>query len=198
VAADHPRDYAAAREEAVARQERQQGDAENMADFLMDLEARDVDHWSAQGLVERKVHKMIFRGVRGDPEAAAAAFDDKTAERVAEAKRKRDAGDEEGARKIEAQAEKEAPPASFCGAGSCGIEQASIQEAAEACTALGVGDNVEVLRDSERPCQNCKTVGEVFYVVDKDSGDLIGKYCGSCKATEGGNASSGEAEPDSK
>lgn len=196
VAADHPRDYASAREEAAARQERQQGDAENMADFLMDLEARGVDHWPAQGLVERKVHKMIFRGVKGDPEAAAAAFDDKTAERIAEAKRRREEGDEEGARKIEIQAEKEAPEPSFCGAGSCGIEQASIQEAAEACSALGIEGDFEVLRDSERPCQNCKTVGEVFYVVDKDSGDLIGKYCSNCKATEGGNNSADE--PDSK
>jgi len=192
VSEDHPRDYNLAREEAAARQERQEADAQNLANFLMTLEETGADHWVAQGIVGKRVHQVVFAGVKGNREAAAAAFDEKTAEKIEEAQKLREAGNEEGARKVEALAEKEAPAAAYCGSGQCGIEGASIQQTAEACSALGVDANVEVLRDTERPCQNCKTVGEVFYVVDKDSGALIGKYCGNCKATEGGNTTSEE------
>jgi hypothetical protein len=180
VTADHPRDYAAARTEAAARQEGQQSDAEELADFLIMLEEEQTDHWVAQGIVENKVHKMVFQGVKGDAEAAAAAFDEKTAERIDQAQRLRANGNEQAARSVENEAEKEAPPVSFCGAGSCGLEDAGEgDEADEMRKKLKAEDDEELLRDTERSCPKCNKKS-LWYSYNSH---VVKTGCSSCGAT---------------
>ncbi|HSX34360.1 MAG TPA: hypothetical protein VLF62_01830 [Candidatus Saccharimonadales bacterium] len=177
---DQPRDYAAAEQEALARQDKLEAQSEELTDFLIALERGGTDHDVAQGIVEKHVHKMVFNGVKGNPEAAAAAFDEKTAERVEKATRLRATGQEAAARNVEAQAEKEAPPVSFCGAGSCNLESADdSDEANEMRDKLKTEDDEELLRDTERSCPKCSKKSLWYSYSSK----VVKTGCSSCGST---------------
>jgi hypothetical protein len=180
VPAGHPRDYAGARLEAEQRQAGQEAQAEELAGFLLGLERAGTDHWVARGIVEKRVHKMVFDGVKGNSEAAAAAFDDKTAERLDEAATLRATGNETAARQVEQQAEKEAPAVSFCGAGSCGLEDGGDSEEAKSMREkLDAESDEDLVRDTERACKNCgkKTLWYSY------NSKVVKTACSSCEST---------------
>jgi ribosomal protein S27E len=179
VSEDHPRDYEAAREEAARRQAKQERQSNELADFLVALEEAGVDHWPAQGIVEKQVKKMVFAGVKGDREAAAAAFDEKTADRVDTAIKLRAAGNELAAKREEAKAEKEAPDPPFCGSGSCGLKDGKdSKEKSRMSRELDQQDDESLVQDVERACKNCgkKTLWYVF------SDKVVKTGCSSCGA----------------
>jgi hypothetical protein len=180
VPSDHPCDYAAAEQEALARQKQLHDQSTELADFLIMLEKHGVDHGAAQGIVGEYVHEMVFQGVKGDAEAAAAAFDGKTADEIAEAIHQHAIGNEHLARQIEIKAKKEAPPVSFCGAGSCGLESADdSDEAKRMRDKLKTKDDQELLRDTERSCPKCKKKALWYSYNSK----IIKTACASCDST---------------
>lgn len=164
VDASHLQDYDAVPDQAANRQIQQQSDAEVLADFVMELAANGTDSWAANALVGRFVTKQIFEAVKGKPQEAAIAFDAKTAAGVQEVSYLRSIGHMNQANYLEQVVEAKAPPAGFCGAGSCGIVGVDASSAdGLAAKALGLkAENGELLKDSERSCPDCNKM-EVMY-----------------------------------
>ena len=75
-----------------------------------------------------------------------------------------------------------APGGGYCGAGSCGIEAVNEnstkgQEVKEKLNAKS-GDTL--VKDTERSCKSCKTIGNVYYVYNATK---VNKLCDTCGAT---------------
>jgi hypothetical protein len=177
---DQPKNYASVPEIAAERERQLKPAARELSDFLITLERQKIDHWAANGLVEDFVKKGLFEMVKSDPEAAAVAFDEKTAAGVAEIAQLRQQGAEEQARIREQEVFAEAPAPAYCGAGSCGLESVdfSTKEGKELAKQLGYKNGESAARDTERPCPNCKKTGDVYYAYDKK---VVKKYCKKCK-----------------
>ncbi len=156
VAADHPRNYAAIPQEASERQEKLKTDSSALAEKLIELEEKKIDHFAATGIVSAFVTNRLLQKVKDDATQAEIVFDKKTADGVREYQARRAQGDR-NADLFWLQVQVEAPSASFCGAGSCGLESASAlskegQKAIE--RGLKTTDGT-LIYDAERSCPGC-------------------------------------------
>lgn len=176
VSADHPRDYASIPAEARERQEKLKADGTALADKLIDLEENQTDHFVANGIVSAFVTNRLLQKVKTDVKQAEIAFDSETASLVREYQARVARGELIQAQLTWANVEATAPPASFCGAGSCGLEGVDPQsKEGKAAMQLGLKANnsKELLKDKERACPGCKKK-TIYY-------DLVGsKACISC------------------
>jgi hypothetical protein len=88
----------------------------------------------------------------------------------------RDTGRYEEARQLQTTVEQAAPPASSCGAGSCGLEEIRLgSEEAEKMRKMGL-DPTKALKDKVRGCKNCGEQKIVYDLRNKK------KACMSCEA----------------
>lgn len=187
VPADHVKDYSTIPAEAAARQKNIEHEKHELANYLMMLEENGIDHGAALGLVQRRVDKMLFDKVKHDPEQVAIVFDDATAQTLLQAQQERRAGNEKEALRLERLAEKNAPPTTFCGAGSCGLNEVdpSNPKVSAIMSKLNFQPGDRIVQYTEGTCKACGTKGEVF-IVYNDSGTKVNKACGACPATEFG------------
>jgi hypothetical protein len=177
VDADHPKEYATVPEQARQRQRGVESESRALADYTMMLVEKDIDSYVADGQVRAFVQKRLFNLVKHDPERAARAFDKATADKLRLANGLRAAGDAEGAERVMYLAEAEAPPITYCGAGSCGLVAANLNSSkAQKARELGLSEE-GLLEDTERSCPSC---GEKTIMYDANAS----KACVSCEKTE--------------
>ncbi len=158
VSADHPRDYAAIPAEAGERQEKLKTDSNALAEKLIELEEHKTDHFVASGIVSMFVTNRLLQKVKNDVEQAEIVFDRKTADGIREYQTLLAQGDLIQAHFIWGNVEAVAPPASFCGAGSCGLEsESALSKDGQKAVELGLkATDGKVIRDTERACPDCK------------------------------------------
>jgi hypothetical protein len=175
VPADHLRDYGTIEEQAKIRQQERQRLSRELSDQLIKLENNNTDSWAAEGIVGKIVKKMLFNLSKAKPELAAQMFDQATADGLAKAAHLQAMGRDKEARLLEAEVEKNAPEASYCGAGSCGLETANNSQDIAKVNELGLkGD---LLHDTERSCPGCSKK-KIYY--DKKGS----KACAGCGQKE--------------
>jgi hypothetical protein len=183
---DQLKDYATIKPEATRRQGALLEESERLADFLMTLEANGEDHWESQGLVEHYVNKTIFNKVKKDPSQARVVFNEETANTLQQAHRERARGNEMAARALELQAEQNAPPIVFCGAGSCGLVEVSKTSAKGA--AIGETLNAKagdvLVQATDVPCKNCGKTGDVYILYSLYDPKKVNKMCKGCGAKD--------------
>ncbi len=180
VGADDPKDYTQFRAEAQQRYEATNEQAEELADYIMDLVERGVDSWAADKLVEDKVKQMLLDEVRQNPDLALEMFDEATWRGIHEVHALEARGDCKAAEARWAEVLKNAPTPGFCGAGSCGLESVA-SSSAEGRRAIALGLDAispdELIHDTERACPSCSEF-KVYY--DKNGS----KACTGCGKTE--------------
>lgn len=181
VSANHSKDYSKERQEAQQRYDNVDGQAQELADFVLDLTEKGVDPTVASKLVEEKVKAMLLEEVRKDPSKARDMFDEKTMKGAQEVQRLEAKGNQAEADALWKKIAAEAPTPGFCGSGnSCGLEAVGATSI-EGMKAIKLGlDAVtpdELIHDTERPCPSCDEM-LVFY--DKNGS----KACTGCGKTE--------------
>jgi hypothetical protein len=176
---DHNMDYDAFVEEAEVRRQKLAPIPYELATYLVTLEENGTDSRAAEGLVDAWLKRTLLEVAGKNPDLAEAMFDKETADGFREVARLKALGQDDEARWLQAQVERNAPEVSYCGAGSCGLEAASLADAAKA---RGLGLNGDIIHDKERACPSCSAL-KVHY-------DLSGnKACTGCSySTTSGKA----------
>lgn len=170
---DHPKDYSTIRPEAIARQQEQQEMAEGVKDFLKDCESSGLDSNVASCQLDGHLKREFFELALENPEIAGEIFDEETAEGLKNVKKQKDADiDNSGIINILFN---NAPPISYCGAGSCGLEEAI--NSGDIAKVRELGLTGDLLYDRERACPKCSQK-TVYYSL---SG---GKACANCESSE--------------
>jgi hypothetical protein len=157
VADDHSKDYELVLQQAADRQVAQESKAHEIAQFLIDLNRQGVDGISGNIVTDDYLKELLFKEALEHPEKAAIIFDEDTALGIQQINNSELAGHDSG--NLRKQVYKDAPAASYCGAGSCGLEAVSASSP-EVRVAHQHGLVGEVIHDTERSCNNCgeKTV----------------------------------------
>jgi hypothetical protein len=169
------KDYSAIPADAKQRRDKRQHLSHELADQVIKLQASKTDSWAAEGIVGKIVQKMLFGIVKNNPELAAQVFDKETADGFEQVAHLESLGRYQEARLLQEDVEKNAPEASYCGAGSCGLEAAiNFREIAKV-HALGLKG--ELIHDSERACPACNK--KSVYYDEKGS-----KACAGCGISE--------------
>jgi len=175
------KNYAAFRQEALARQESLQELAETTATFVLDVADSDIDTRNAPAHVEEFVKMQLLNLGKTDHNAAMQMFDEKTADGLQEVARLEAAGELELAFLRMEQVNKEAPGGGACGAGSCGLEAVNLSgEAGEDLKKklrAEAGDTI--VSDKERACKCGKKT--IIYAYNSSK---VNKYCKSCDRFE--------------
>ena len=178
VSADHPRDYGAIREEAVERQKLLADQSLMVADFVISLQETGTDPSKAPEIIEEFVKRMLLVVARDDTGAAIDMFDNKTAVGLQQVAYLQNRGQVIEALDLFNQVVTEAPGGGYCGAGSCGLEQASYDAPeSDDIKALGFDVKDTLLDKGGRKCKNCDKK-LVVYDLKKSM-----KGCLGCKAT---------------
>lgn len=155
VATDQPKDYGAIPAEAAAREVRQQNEAKALLTKVVQLARQGVDGWFANTLVDKFVTDMLLDKVSEDPAAARNIFGEKTAQTIEESMYLRERGDIDGANQMLDQARVEAPPATVCTGGSCGLEGVDEKTRLGTIKEVGGKEGDTVLKDNVRSCPGC-------------------------------------------
>jgi hypothetical protein len=170
VSDDHPMDYEAFVEEAEIRRQNLAPKPREIAEYLVSLEEKGVDSAAAEGLLDACLKQTLLEVASKNPDLAEAMFDTATAEGFKEVARLKAEGRDTEANWLQAAVEKNAPEVSYCGAGGCGLEAATLAEAAKA---RELGLEGSIIHDKERSCPSCNAM-KVHY-------DLSGnKACTGC------------------
>ncbi len=151
---DQPKDYELAKAEAQKRNEQLHSQSVKLARYIIELVENDVDRWAAETLVINFVDTDLKKASLHNPDLAEIIYDKKTADGYREIAYLSSQGFHAEAKRLEAQVNAEAPPISFCGAGSCGLEQVSMNSrSAQKAKELGLVGNQ--MHDTERSCPGC-------------------------------------------
>lgn len=163
---DRPKDYASVPAIAAQRQAKQKGDAQEVVNYLVQLDQNGVDPVVAGGRIDTFIANLLHERVKHNPAEAAHAYDDKEIlHKIEEYNQRLADGDIEGARRIDAQMKADLPPPVYCGAGACGLEGVdpkSLEGAAALRLGLKAKEKSELLHDKERPCPGCNRL-KVYY-----------------------------------
>jgi hypothetical protein len=156
---------------------------EELAQFVEDLQESGVDHAAATELVEIYIKDRLLEMSEADPELAAVVFNKETAEGFERVQLLRVEGKYAEADLLLDEVRDNAPPASSCGAGSCGLEavKAGSEEESRINDLLDVKPGEKVVKDTERACISCGKK-EVYYAYTSTH---VKKGCGNCGKTEG-------------
>jgi hypothetical protein len=172
---DFVKDYEAIPEQAELRRQKREERSHDLALHIIELQANKTDPWAAEGIVGQTVQRMLLDIVKQQPELAVEIFDQETADGFAEVARLEASGRKDEALELQRAVEANAPEASYCGAGGCGLEAAMNSQAVAKVRQLGLtGD---LIHDMERPCPSCTKMA-VYY-------DTTGsKACANCGVHE--------------
>lgn len=181
VAVDHPRDYLAFKQEALARQAELKSHAETVALFVLDLAAENFDAHKAPAHVENFVKKLLLSEAKDSYEVASRIFDEKTAIGLQAVGVLESRGMLAEARILMQEVEQAAPGGGFCGAGSCGLESVDMTGKAgeQLAEKLGAERGDTIVKDTERACR-CGSKS-IIYAFNKKK---VNKLCQSCGAFE--------------
>jgi hypothetical protein len=162
-------DYEQVPQLAAARQAELDVDSRELADYLLQLESNNMDHWLANSMVGDFVKQRLLARARHNPRVAAEAFDYETAAGFQAASALRGQGNQQAAEQLEADIERRAPAPSFCGAGSCGLKEANIGGTLneELRKKLRIEPGDKVLEDKVRVCKKCDQKTLVYAFNDR-------------------------------
>lgn len=169
---DKTGDYASVGREAKARERLLDQQAKELTDFMLGLAQREADHVWAAAQFEKKLNQLLHDRVKTNPRMAQEAFDLKTAEGYKQAIHLDRLGRSDQANAVRLQVQTEAPPAAFCGAGSCGLRNATPSEIAHA-RSLGLSGDILAL--DEKLCPS----GHRTLLFGRE-----GKACSRCQQAE--------------
>lgn len=178
VGAEHPKDYSVIPGEAAEREAQQEDQAKALMDELLSLARRGVDGWLANMLIDKFVTDMLLDKVSNDPAAARNIFGEKTARTIEQSMNLRRIGDISGANQVLDQARVEAPQATVCSGGSCGLESVDEKTRLATIKELGGKEGDTVLRDKVRSCPKCREKSLIYVFNDKE---VRTKCQGTCK-----------------
>lgn len=175
------KDYSLVRRQAAGRLEETNKIAVELAEFVYELAEAETESWLAVGLVEARTKKLLFRHASNNVSEAALIFDEQTAQGLEAIVDLQRSGQVDLAQQMLEQVESAAPPVSFCGAGSCGLEGVSSgsKEGKELAKKLGAEATDEIVKDTERACRCGKK--SIVYAYNKQK---VTKHCQSCGAFE--------------
>lgn len=173
------KDYKTIEQQAASRQAKRTQQSYELRDFILNLEANQVDVWAAEGIVEAKVKGILFQIARQNPDQAEHIFDKKTADGLRKVAELEEQGNIGEADKLLNQVEAEAPEASYCGGGgsACGLETVA-EGTPDAIKARLKGLRGRLKKDKVRACKACSDFGLVYSV---ETGDTACGSCGSSK-----------------
>ncbi len=182
VSADHPKNYESIITEAAQRRKQQAELSEQLACYVENLYAKGEDPALATVRVEAFIQKTLLDITAKDPDQAEMIFNKATADGFRQVQSLRAAGRYYEAQKLQTSVELAAPPASSCGAGSCGLESVDpfSVEGRDLKDKLHAKDGDTIVKDKERGCVKCrkKTVTYAYNI------NMVNKYCSNCEAFE--------------
>lgn len=174
---DQSGNYQAIPEAAQARQGALESHASQLADTLLKMAADGTDRWVATFQIGAKVKEILFNVAYQDVSRAALMFNEATARGLKEVHNLQMIGDLVGAQNRLNQVEASAPAPSYCGAGSCGLENLSVS-GDQAATMKSMGlESKGSLKDTARRCPRCSKKDIVYDMKNKK------KACTGCKST---------------
>jgi hypothetical protein len=167
--------------ESEARRQQQAQLAEELADYIEGLHEQDIDHALGTVLVERYIQRVLLDVARQEPGQAEIIFNQETADGFREVQHLESLGLIDQAKQRLETVEQQAPAASSCGAGSCGLEGVDKESklGRELAELTQAEDGDEIVRDKERACKCGKK--EIVYAYNKTK---VNKKCLGCGAFE--------------
>jgi ribosomal protein S27AE len=180
VAPEHTKDYNAVMAKAALRRKEQTQMGVELAEFVEGLDKRGLDHGHATVLIENYIQDRLLEMSEHDPELARQAFDERTAQGFNRVRQLEEQGRHYEAAQLRQQTRLEAPPASSCGAGSCGLDKVEKSFESTLKKLLDVKGDEKTLKDNERACKNCGKK-EIYYAFNERT---VKKGCGSCGIVE--------------
>jgi hypothetical protein len=187
VGADHPKDYAAVIAESTRQREEEGALTEELAAFVEGLHAKGTDPALGTVLVERYLKDRLLDMAQENPHLAEMAFDRETAEGFRTAMCLRASGRTEEANRLINEVRINAPDASSCGAGSCGLEKVKEDEMTAAKEVLDYKEGEVLIKDGVRSCPDCKKTTVVYAL------NLTGGFKKACLNPECGAKDFGHA-----
>lgn len=175
------KDYQLAQQQSAERYAKLEQQAEELTDKTLSLQASGIDHQVAGRIIEEDVKRDMLSICEQAPERAVEMFDNKTADGFGEAQYLERIGLVTAAQSLRIEVGEQAQSASFCGAGSCGLENVSksaIVKDQKLGNLIEGGDIV--LKDTQRACPSCNKKGIVYAFNDKK----VKKYCTECESVE--------------
>lgn len=171
------KNYHLVRSQAQLRQAEIKEQAIELRDLVLDLAKSGTDRWLAGGMVENFVKEKLKFVARQDPKQAEIIFDKQTAEGYREVRHLNLLGLTKEAEAKLAKVEAAAPAPSYCGAGSCGLEEINngskeFKKAKE----LGLDTSKGLLKHKEGKCKKCGAKGVVYDLISK-------RACFACDKT---------------
>lgn len=175
---DYIKDYQQAVIEATQQEEANKHLVAPLTQLLINLEANGTDKIANEHILEAHINDALWEEVLENPDRAEEIFGKETADRLRKAAELEKQGLHKEANELRILAEKEAPPSTYCGGGSCGLETVA-EGTPDAIVARRMGLRGRKLRkDKERACKACSNFGLVY---DADNGDTACVDCGSSK-----------------
>ncbi len=181
VAADFHKDYQTVPAEAATRQAENQEEVEDLMNEVLRLAKTQTDSWLANRLVDDFVTEMLVDRVATDPGMANQIFGQSSAREVERSLWHRAQGDFEKADRIIADLRTNAPRATVCSGGSCGVEtiNANSSEGLALASEAKAQPGDKIAKDKIR---SCKCGGEIVYAYNDKK---VNKKClGRCGAFE--------------
>ncbi|MBC7582067.1 hypothetical protein H7097_04360 [Aeromicrobium sp.] len=176
VAADFAKDYSAVPAESAKRQLGNEEQVDELMTEILRLAEARTDDWLANSLIDTFVTNMLLDGVKNDPAAARNIFGPDTAFTIQRSINERQRGNYELADQLIVQARSEAPVATVCTGGSCGLVEVNLLSTdASKARELGLGSGL--LKDTVRKCKN-PGCGAKNILYD-DKGNKACTTCGS-------------------
>jgi hypothetical protein len=180
VAADHPKDYEQVKQDAHRECEARLHRTMQLVAYTLELEEQNTDHAAGTVMQNKFIKDLLLDEAQSSPEIALKAFDKETALGFQKARSLQAQGKYHEAQMVIDETRVNAPDASGCGAGSCGLESldsASLEDQLGKAL-LKAKSGETLLKDGVRKC-GCG--GTVYYAYTKDT---YKKTCTSCKALE--------------
>ena len=179
VRAPTSREYEGVPAIAITRQEKLARHASELADGLIGLAQIGTDRWAAAGIVEAQVKTILLGMADRDNSLAGAMFNASTARGFEEVTQLRLKGEDKQAQVLLELVEAKAPKVSYCGAGSCGLENIGVSSTnAKKMKDMGL-ESSGSLKDTVRACPNCQKKEVVYDIKNKIKG------CTNCKSKIG-------------
>lgn len=175
------KDYQKARAESEQRYAELESDTDILTEEILGLHRAGVDPEVAGGLIEAKLKTLMLEECRAEPSKAREMFNERTAVGFERANRLESVGRLIDATNLRLAVAEKAPAASFCGAGSCGLENVS-KSTVESNQKLSelVKDGDIVLKDTARACPECRKMGIVYAYNSRE----VKKVCTNCDAVD--------------
>lgn len=175
VDADHPKNYEQIIEDSQQRQQEVENLANGLARYVEDLHEQGTDHALGTVLVEKFIQEKLLDITENNPGLAEIVFNKDTADKFREAIGQRALGNDRLAQQLIEDARINAPAASSCGAGSCGLENVKKGDLAEVKKLADYEEGDTLLADAVRPCPECRQMTIVYSV--KSGGSSFTKLC---------------------